>query len=53
MGRSINDKLSESRLRWIGYLQRRPARTFLRKSSSMQVDGPPMRMGRPKGLGWK
>ena len=44
---SMEDKIRETRLRWFGNLQCRPAMP-IRKSLAMQVDGPPRERGRPR-----
>ena len=45
---TIGDKIRETRLRWFGHIQRRPATAPVRKSLAMKVDGSPRGMGRPK-----
>ena len=48
--RTIRDKIRETRLRWFGHAQRRPAMTPVRKSLAMKVDGPPRGRGRPEDV---
>ena len=45
---SISDKIKKTHLRWFGHIQCRPLTMPVRKSSYMQVDGPPRGRRRPK-----
>ena len=38
---AIGGKIRETRLRWFGHIQYRPATAPVRKSLTMKVDGPP------------
>ena len=47
---SIGDKIRKACLRWFGLVQRKSVMTLVRKSFSMQVDGPPRGRARPKRM---
>ena len=44
----IGDKIRETRLRWFGHIQCRPAMALVKKILAIKVDGPPRERGRPK-----
>ncbi|KAL7229474.1 hypothetical protein ACSBR2_008059 [Camellia fascicularis] len=48
---SIEDKLRENKLRWLGHMQRRPTEPVLKRCDTVMVDDSSREMGRPR-LTW-